>query len=54
VSDPDIPAQIGPCAFGRLGAWVTVRCPHDYDALMRVCGTRAAAAGSSTHVGSAR
>ena len=30
-----IPASIGPCIFGRLGTWVTVRCPHEYDALLR-------------------
>jgi hypothetical protein len=35
---PDIPRQIGPVVFGRLGAWVTVRCPHEYDALMRLAG----------------
>jgi hypothetical protein len=37
--NPDnLPAQIGPAEFGRLGAWVTVRCPHEYDALMRLAG----------------
>lgn len=34
----DVPAQIGPCQFGELGAMVAVRCPHDYDNVMRKAG----------------
>ena len=30
-----LPTRIGPVEFGTRGRWVTVRCPHDYDALMR-------------------
>jgi hypothetical protein len=30
-----IPAHIGPCEFGRLGGWVVVKCPCEYDTLMR-------------------
>jgi hypothetical protein len=30
--------RIGPCEFGELGAMVTVRCPQDYDPLMRQAG----------------
>ena len=33
-----IPPRIGPCIFDRLGTWVTVRCPHEDDALMRGAG----------------
>ena len=28
----------GPVEFGALGNWVTVRCPRDYDSLMRNAG----------------
>ena len=35
---PPIPEPIGPCRFGRLGAWITVHCPPHYDALMRNAG----------------
>lgn len=28
-------AQIGPCQFGQVGRWVTVRCPRDLEPLMR-------------------
>lgn len=34
----DIPAHIGPCEFGRLGNWITVRCPRYLDPLMRQAG----------------
>ena len=34
----DIPASIGPVQFGRLGGWITVRCPRDLDPLMRRAG----------------
>ena len=33
-----LPAQIGPCQFGGLGAWITVRCPRDFDLAMRRAG----------------
>jgi hypothetical protein len=33
-----IPRQIGPVVFGRLGRWVTVRCPAEYAPLMRKAG----------------
>ena len=33
-----VPVRIGPCEFGELGAMVTVRCPQDYDPLMRQAG----------------
>ena len=29
----NLPAQIGPCRFGALGNWITVRCPRDFDPL---------------------
>jgi len=31
---PPIPERIGPCRFGRLGAWITVQCPDEFDALL--------------------
>ena len=34
----NVPARIGPAEFGRLGALITVRCPHDFDHLMRGAG----------------
>ena len=34
----DLPPRIGPCIFGRLGRWVTVRCTQEYGALMRRAG----------------
>ena len=33
-----IPARIGPVEFGTLGAMVAVRCPHEFDSLMRRAG----------------
>jgi hypothetical protein len=34
-----VPQSIGPVVFGRLGVgWVMVRCPHEYDDLMRRAG----------------
>jgi len=30
-----IPAHIGPCEFGHLGKLIAVRCPFEFDALMR-------------------
>jgi hypothetical protein len=41
VSRPDAPPileQVGPCRFGRLGAWITVQCPTEFDALMMEAG----------------
>jgi hypothetical protein len=36
---PEVPPSIGPVLFGTLGVgWVMVRCPHEYDALMRRAG----------------
>ena len=34
----ELPAQRGPVQFGVLGGWVTVRCPRDFDPLMRQAG----------------
>ena len=35
----DVPSTIGPVQFGTLGVgWVMVKCPHDYDDLMRRAG----------------
>jgi hypothetical protein len=33
-----VPARIGPVEFGELGGMVAVRCPHDFDHLMRKAG----------------
>jgi hypothetical protein len=33
-----IPARIGPVEFGELGRLIAVRCPHDFDHLMRKAG----------------
>jgi hypothetical protein len=39
VTTPDLPAHIGPVEFSRFGAkWVAVRCPHEFDQLMRRTG----------------
>jgi hypothetical protein len=35
---PPVPARIGPCEFELLGAMVGVRCPQDFDPLMRQAG----------------
>ena len=35
----DVPPNIGPVVFGTLGVgWVMVRCPREYDELMRSAG----------------
>jgi hypothetical protein len=35
----DVPPSIGPVVFGTLGVgWVMVRCPQQYDELMRRAG----------------
>lgn len=35
---PTVPSRIGPCEFGRLGNWIAIRCPRDFDDLMRRAG----------------
>jgi hypothetical protein len=35
---PPIPEHVGPCRFGRLGAWITVQCPPRFDALLIEAG----------------
>jgi hypothetical protein len=37
-SADDVPTRIGPAEFGTLGALITVRCPRDFDHLMRQAG----------------
>jgi hypothetical protein len=32
------PARVGPCRFGRLGRWITIRCPSDLAPVMRQAG----------------
>jgi hypothetical protein len=34
----NIPAHVGPCAFGMLGRLVTVSCPRELDTVMRNAG----------------
>jgi hypothetical protein len=34
----DLPARIGPVEFGMFGAWVAVRCPCEFEPLMRRAG----------------
>jgi hypothetical protein len=34
----DVPERVGPAAFGRMGRWVTVRCPRDLAPLIRQAG----------------
>jgi hypothetical protein len=36
--DPDLPARVGPVEFGTLGKLIAVRCPHDFDHVMRRAG----------------
>ena len=38
LTDADLPKRIGPCEFSPLGAMIAVRCPHDFDHLMRQAG----------------
>ena len=39
VAAIDVPPSIGPVVFGTLGVgWVMVRCPRQYDDLMRRAG----------------
>jgi hypothetical protein len=33
-----LPKHVGPCRFGRLGFWITVQCPPEFDMLMRNAG----------------
>ena len=35
---PDLPSHVGPCEFGHLGKLIAVRCPREFDALMRNAG----------------
>lgn len=35
---PAIPIHVGPCEFGRFGKLVSVRCPREFDAIMRKAG----------------
>lgn len=35
---PVIPARIGPCELGMLGGMIAIRCPSDFDHLMRRAG----------------
>jgi len=36
---PDLPARIGPVEFAPFGAkWVVVRCPSEFNELMRLTG----------------
>jgi hypothetical protein len=35
---PPIPQHIVLCRFGRLGFWITVQCPPEFDALMLEAG----------------
>ena len=35
-----VPPRIGPVEFGALGGWISVRCPRDYDGLMRHAGAQ--------------
>jgi len=39
TTHPDLPARIGPVEFEQFGAkWVAVRCPSEFDGLMRLKG----------------
>jgi hypothetical protein len=38
VARVPVPVRIGPCELGELGAMVAVRCPRDFDPLMRQAG----------------
>ena len=38
MADPIFPARIGLAEFGKLGQWVTVRCPRELAPLMRRAG----------------
>ena len=33
-----LPTRVGPCEFGQLGNWITVRCPRELEPLMRQAG----------------
>ena len=35
-----VPRQIGPCQFGELGALVAIRCPHEFNGVMRKAGAQ--------------
>ncbi len=48
MTDRPVPARIGPVEFSPFGVkWVAVRCPSDFDHLMRQAGgLRSLAAGA--------
>jgi hypothetical protein len=33
-----MPTRIGSCEFGMFGTWVAIRCPQEFDHLMRRAG----------------
>lgn len=33
-SNQQFPQHIGPCEFGTLGGWITVRCPREFAPVM--------------------
>jgi hypothetical protein len=33
-----VPPRIGPAEFGTLGSWATLRCPREFDGMMRNAG----------------
>jgi hypothetical protein len=34
----EVPPRIGPCEFGQLGKLIAVRCPREFDPVMRKAG----------------
>ena len=38
LAPPPIPEHVGPCRFGRLGLWITVQCPAEFDTMMLNAG----------------
>ena len=38
LAPPPIPERVGPCQFGRLGLWITVQCPAEFDPMMLKAG----------------
>ena len=38
MTDGDLPARIGPVRLERLGGMIAVRCPSDFEPLMRKAG----------------
>jgi len=35
---PPVSKYVGPCRFGRLGAWITAHCPREFDTLLMEAG----------------